>query len=72
MSDEQIDMCLKQGISVHQLRLNNIILDLLESYRDGALHTWGKGKVTDRDLPVINSEIEKLRALEYRYWGDND
>lgn len=50
-----------------RIRLNSITLDLLESYRDGTLHTWGKAKSADRDLPAIDSEIAKLEAIEETY-----
>ena len=46
-----------------KIRLNDTILDLLESYRDGVLHTWGKDKPGERDLAAINSEIEKLEMV---------
>ena len=50
-------------MTIEKIRLNDTILDLLESYRDGVLHTWGKMKPEERDLAAINSEIEKLGAF---------
>lgn len=53
--------------TMQTLTLNNTILDLLQSYRDGVLHTWGKQQPSGSELDTINSEIGKLEKIDELY-----
>jgi hypothetical protein len=54
------DILERHAINNPATKIKYIMRDLLESYRDGALHTWGKSACEDDERTFIDAEIEKI------------